>query len=322
MSNDGLGVHSFGQLTRVVAGTDRAGHRRMDSQLKYQGNTGNLLQHWVLCELIQGCNKHWASLHFVDAYAMAPLATNQVKPSPSLFTHAQVRETPNSAYEEAWRRLVEGRIGYPNSAAFVADLWKGCCSMSLCDNDGPTALALKSWAVTQAEKPAGARAEVWPEDWRVGFSRRAANSKDLTVLSFDPDLFTLHTSTSGREMTLSDIKTIAAAVDPINRECVIQLSTYNSARGLNRQTDVERTIAEGFRPSGLELLAVIRANKEMMSIVIGRGSSSVASELAGLSERFDLWFENLNYSWQLEQFRQRSDNARKLPPLPRPRRSP
>ena len=296
--------------------------RRMSSDLKYRGNAGNLLQHWVLCELIRACNKHWTSIHFVDAYAMAPLATQQIEPGPSLFTHAQNRKTPDSGYETAWRHLVMGQIGYPNSAAFVAELWNGTVAMSLSDNDKPTALALNSWADTQNARTVGADVKVWPDDWRLSFNERVANTKGVTVLSFDPDKFTLQNPSSGRDMTLVDIEIVGAALAQLSGECVIQLSTYSSARGLNPQEEVERAIAEGFGSAGLRLLAVARVSKEMMSMVIGKESSPVASELVEIADSFDSWFESLDFSWELERFRRNPDNAGKLPPLRPSRRKP
>lgn len=37
----------------------------------YRGNVGNLLQHWVLCEILQDLQNHAEHLTFIDAYSMA-----------------------------------------------------------------------------------------------------------------------------------------------------------------------------------------------------------------------------------------------------------
>jgi len=39
----------------------------------YKGNVGNLLQHWVFCEIIEACRGHAEQLALVDAYSMGAL---------------------------------------------------------------------------------------------------------------------------------------------------------------------------------------------------------------------------------------------------------
>ena len=90
----------------------------------YRGNIGNLLQHWVLCELVECCNDHWPTLRFVDGYSMAPLATERPKShwSSELFDYARDRAKRDSIYERTWSGLDPSALGYPNSAAFLAAL--------------------------------------------------------------------------------------------------------------------------------------------------------------------------------------------------------
>jgi len=45
---------------------------------QYRGNVGNLLQHWVLCEILVAGRNHAQDLAFIDAYSMAPFATEQL----------------------------------------------------------------------------------------------------------------------------------------------------------------------------------------------------------------------------------------------------
>src|SRR5262245_20913290 len=115
----------------------------------YRGNIGNLLQHWVLCELVERGNAYWASLRFVDTYSMAPLATERPKPhwSSELFDHTRERTNRDSIYERAWSDLSSDAAGYPNSAAFVAALWNGSYSMVLCECDRTTVDELRRWKV-------------------------------------------------------------------------------------------------------------------------------------------------------------------------------
>src|SRR4029453_12601928 len=94
---------------------------------KYRGNIGNLLQHWVLCELLCSANSHWDDIRFMDAYSMAPLATERFKSgwSAAIFDYARDRWPADSPYERTWRKLVQDGSGYPNSAAFVTKQWRG-----------------------------------------------------------------------------------------------------------------------------------------------------------------------------------------------------
>ena len=67
----------------------------------YRGNIGNLLQHWVLCEIAERCNRRWTEIRFVDAYSMAPIAKERPKQhwSSRLFDYARDRSEPDSLYE-------------------------------------------------------------------------------------------------------------------------------------------------------------------------------------------------------------------------------
>jgi hypothetical protein len=93
----------------------------------YRGNVGHLLQHWVLCEILNAAKGHTIQLAFVDAHSMAPLATARPRTdaSSALFDRAEDRlPGDRSVYEIAWDALTAGRPGYPNSAAFVVSVWR------------------------------------------------------------------------------------------------------------------------------------------------------------------------------------------------------
>ena len=91
----------------------------------YRGNVGHLMQHWTLCKLLVTASKHTTGLNFIDAHAMAPLATERLEED-ARFDRVQARleDHPGSAYERAWHSLVPNGGGYPNSAAFVEQVWE------------------------------------------------------------------------------------------------------------------------------------------------------------------------------------------------------
>ena len=96
----------------------------------YRGNRGNLLQHWVLVELL-GCLRQQgiSKLCFVDAYSMSPTpvrsakaATDQTAPEFDL-VRSRLADG-RSAYERAWLALSQALPSeYPSSAAFVRHYW-------------------------------------------------------------------------------------------------------------------------------------------------------------------------------------------------------
>src|SRR5882724_8551365 len=104
----------------------------------FRGNGGNLLQHWVLCEVLSACQNHYDRLGFIDAYSMAPFANERPKRDASSYLFdAVASQLPGrqSWYERAWLRLTSNTHEYPNSAAFVTAAWRGRYGMFLCELD-------------------------------------------------------------------------------------------------------------------------------------------------------------------------------------------
>ena len=295
----------------------------------YRGNIGNLLQHWVLCELVHRCNQHWHHLRLVDAYSMAPCATDRPKQhwSSQLFDYARDRATPESLYERTWSALMASTSGYPNSAAFVTALWSGDYSLLLCEWDGTTVEALQEWARRQEAVASCAGVEIAPGDWRGRFERDVSDSEDLTVLSFDPDMFNRHGSNDGRKMTPSDLELVASIVKAIPGAVVVQLSTYD-VNDDNGQADVEPAIISGLRGGGLELFALVRTDRQMMSLVFGRSCTrECVDEVAKLPGLFESWLLRLKASASVSaqpNHRRHPTTAgqqlSRLPPLPPSRR--
>jgi hypothetical protein len=90
---------------------------------QFRGNLGNLLQHWVLCDLLATCAKYFDQVAFIDAYSMAPLADERPRRDQTAHLFDFVRDRlpgDGTPYEKAWRRLGADPAGYPNSAAFLS----------------------------------------------------------------------------------------------------------------------------------------------------------------------------------------------------------
>lgn len=84
-----------------------------------------------------------------------------------------------------------------------------------------------------------------------------------------------------------DIEQLATVVQGISQSVVVQLSTYG-ANSDNSQKDVLEKVTSLLQSCGLEMVATIRANGQMMSLVLARGigwSDSIQS----LASRFTSW---------------------------------
>jgi hypothetical protein len=162
---------------------------------QYRGNVGNLLQHWVLCEILDAGRNHAQDLAFIDAYSMAPFATERAKPDSSASLFDSVRDRlpgEQTPYERAWYELTPATAqssGYPNSAVLLRSLWPGRYSVLLCEKDWSTAHKLKLWLNQIERSPKCVAAEVYEGDWRARFSQGVPVSSDLVLFSFDPYMF-------------------------------------------------------------------------------------------------------------------------------------
>jgi len=288
----------------------------------YRGNIGNLLQHWVLCELVEFCNDQWPKLRFVDGYSMAPLAKERPKShwSSQLFDHARNRAKRESIYERTWSGLDRCASGYPSSAAFLAALWRGQYSMVLCEYDDVTVGELRSWKADREREPRCGGVEVATGDWRQRFEAAVADADPL-FLSFDPDMFSCSdASDDGRKMTSSDLARIVRVV-PATGPVLMQLSTY-SVNGANTQAKVKAAVSSGLDGAGLELLAVVKTDEQMMSMVLGRScADAMVEKISAMPERFESWLYQVKASFavwtQPNQRLHPTTAGPQLPPLPR-----
>lgn len=256
----------------------------------FRGNAGNLLQHWVLCEILEACSGH-GHIDFVDAYSMAPLAAERpnLDATAHLFDCAQARlPGERTAYEQAWHGLAPRGPKYPNSAVFVAAVWRGRYSLLLCESEPRTVQELQAWASDTEHVATCARVEVSPGDWRKRFLQRVSISGDLALFSFDPYMFDRHGS--GRNpgnMNPADLDLLAAAVESTTAAVLVQLSTY-SANNDNPQSAVTEVVASRLARVGFQMLAEVRADGNMMSLVLGRNIGT-AARISSLPARFESW---------------------------------
>ena len=263
----------------------------------YKGNAGNLMQHWTLCELLVIAGKHTSGLSFIDAHAMAPLASGN-KGKDDRFARVQTGlPGQGSVYEQAWHHLAPNG-GYPNSAAFVKKVWEGDFSLLLCEICPSTIEELRPWLKPVQRLARCKSAKPFPGDWRERFAERLPSPSEvgladgsLTLVSFDPNMYDRHgppRTPKCENMYPRDLCAVVDAVSGVRGGVLMQLSTY-SANNANAQKDVLSS-ADSILVSrgGYTRAAVVRVNGNMMSLVYAR-NVSWSAELADLPCRFKEW---------------------------------
>lgn len=261
----------------------------------YRGNVGNLLQHWVLCEILDGCHGHANHLAFIDAYSMAPLATER----PTIDQYAppfdHVRDQlpgQRTTYEKSWHHLVPNANGYPNSAAFLTSVWQSEYSLLLCEMEPLTVAVLRAWADDLVgSSPRCIGVEVFVGNWRERFSHIEAPASDIVLVSFDPYMFNRHDVAHPQpgNMYPGDVQLLATMLKQIPQGVIVQLSTYSANNG-NAQNAVIESIREHLNGCGLEVVATPAPNGSMMSIVLTR-NIPWSDSFRNLAPRFAAWLE-------------------------------
>ena len=236
---------------------------------------------------------------------MAPLAhTRDDKPGYSgpLFLNARAAlPGQRSVYDRAWHQLARDG-GYPNSANFVEHLWTRDLSMLLCEKDPATVTALDAWLPSVRSQPRCKRAKVFFGKWQDRFDQRLPSHSQVglpdespTLVSCDPNMYSLRDAQPTPEklyphdLTQHLLPALAKVFGPV----IIQLSTYDSARGQAAQNDVHSSIDQILREGRFTLAAKIRLNGNMMSLVYAR-DIWWWSEFANLRPGFSRWIGGLN----------------------------
>jgi hypothetical protein len=110
----------------------------------------------------------------------------------------------------------------------------------------------------------------------------------MVLLSFDPNMFDRHGSgRNAGNMDPSDLDLLAATIDSLNNRVLVQLSTY-SANNDNPQQAVTEAVRSRLSQVGVDLVASVRADGNMMSLVLGRDVKTAAA-IAALPARFEAW---------------------------------
>ncbi len=260
------------------------------------------MQHWTLCEVLSIANRHHSALNYIDAHAMAPLATKPTSPT-QVFRRVQANLPGiQSVYEKAWRTLdCKPADGYPSSAKFVKHVWSGDFSMLLCEIKSAIADEIAAWLPKVEAMPTCNKAKLARGDWRSRFNEGLPSPSDvglgddaLTLLSFDPNKYNVDGLPGNADPDLypKDIELTLEAMNTMDGPVLVQLSTYRSGSpSQNPQDKVVASINSFLGKVGrFELSARVRANRNMMSLIYAR-NVDWADELASLESRFSVWLK-------------------------------
>ena len=258
------------------------------------------MQHWVFCEILCAAEKHAATIDFVDAHSMAPIARERHAPDLTSWMFDAVRDhLPGqlSAYERMWAAIVgTPAICYPNSAAFLVSTWEKPWNLILCETNEKTVEDLRKWKRQEEANPSCRGIEVWANDWRRRFDSTLRLDDHLVFFSFDPYKYTRHQGNVGNglgDLHRQDLDSIARAIQrSVNDKrgsVLIQISTYRNGPG-NEQDVVKEEISRSLEAAGLEVLGDVRASGVMMSLVLGR-NLEWGEDIQGRLVKFDRWLK-------------------------------
>jgi hypothetical protein len=214
-----------------------------------------------------------------------------------------------SLYEKTWQAIVpDDEKRYPSSAAFVDRIWKGRRAYLLCEQSEERAQECGNWLAERDHTGRVFFHEVFPGDWRRRFGidgqfpRPLAHLKqdkttervvspDAVFVSFDPNQVCRLRGgqADGFNLYVPEFPAIWDALQPLaNRPAVVQISTYDTARGRNSQKDVEDSVKTR-QPAGWRGPIIVRVDKSMMSLLFW-SQAATGIGLDGLPGRFDDWF--------------------------------
>ena len=231
---------------------------------------------------------------------MAPLATKPTSPT-QVFQRVQANLPGiQSVYERAWHNWDPNMDGYPNSAAFVTEVWQGEYSLLLCEIKEATIKEIAPRLNKISQRRQCKNAKLVHGDWRQRFKEGLPSPSDvglgddaLTLLSFDPNMYDRNgppKDPKPENMYPSDLHTVLEAVQGITGSILIQLSTYY-ANNANAQADVISSVNSILKwKGGFDLTAIARADGNMMSLIYTR-HVTWAGELAVLHEEFGKWIK-------------------------------
>lgn len=201
-----------------------------------KGNGGNLLQHWVLCDLAASVLSRVARrrIAYVDCYAMKPFECVESSPCSQPEFHAVLSDTHRLKSdfqkalcilkEEIWR---DQRPHYPSSLVLLSALQVPLARAVLCECHREKAEAIELWC-----RRRDLSAVVWPTNWRHVDIRSLleGDERALVLALLDPNVVSLSENTRPENMSIVDLERLLGEIT-VTGETIVQISSYSSNGG-------------------------------------------------------------------------------------------
>lgn len=254
----------------------------------FKANRGNLMQHWLTCEIAAALLGRFKgqTLTYCDAHAMAPESTPESCAEAEFaamaesLTAAPATWRTRSLYQEVWHKLAGRGMPYPSSARYVEAIWQGPLRCVLCEVQPQIVSEIQSWAE-------GRNVVVRQGRWQDRLSFPA--DADLVFAQFDP--YEIHT-VAGRNrdkdgvMYPEDFDRLEEIGFAGRGPLVLQISSYRST-GIDLAAQAAWT-RQRLGAMGLRFDGGIRADGAMFSMIFSC-RLELPSLLPDLGDRFATW---------------------------------
>lgn len=268
-----------------------------------KGNRGNLMQHWVLCEILHRLRQRdFKHLLFACTHSMAPWsvperqddeASNRCRRVFHLARQRIENERP-TAYEEAWFALsATGGLPYPSSALFAQHIWQEELSMLLCEANLAVAGEIDGWLGTPDIQARVQGQRLSRGDWRLAFANPfVVGDADVLLIEMDPMRFEHHApnecSRNDRAVLFpEDVDLVRTSLGGLTLPVLLQMSSFSANNG-NSHSIVQQTITTHLAGSGFDLLGRAMVGGQMISLIYGRGIRLLANSTE-LEDGFTAW---------------------------------
>lgn len=251
-----------------------------------KGNRGNLMQHWVLCELLHRLgHKDFRHLSLTCTHSMAPWSVPERRADDNthycrrVFNAARVRPSADrsSVFETIWHSLAPNlALPYPSSALFVYKFWKTHLSLGLCEASGPVADEIDGWLGTREVRERVAHSVLLRGDWRAAATGPLFVNSDADCLYVEMDPYrydsrdrTVRKSENPATIYPEDLTLLANVLNKEERPVVLQLSSFSAQNG-NKPEVIEASVRGVLEPHRFVFRDQVAVDGQMLSLVFTR----------------------------------------------------
>lgn len=271
-----------------------------------KGNRGNLLQHWVLCELLHRLGQQeFKHLSLTCTHSMAPWSVPERRGDDDthycrrVFNAARTRAAADrsSVYESAWHMISPNRgLPYPSTALFAPQVWKTRLTLALCEASVPVADEIDGWLGTREVRERVAHSALLRGDWRTWVPGPLFISPDADCLYVEMDPYrydsrdrTVRKSTDPATVYPEDLTLLAQAFGKEERPLILQLSSFSAQNGNNPDV-IEASARRSLEPHRFVFRDRVTVDGQMVSLVFVRNMTVTGGVL---QPSFSAWLNGI-----------------------------